>query len=200
MEGNEWVMKQKGISGGRLLKLRPVLCAAVLMAVCLLFPGIAEANYKDPAYRRPSVDRKRSDIILYVGDSRTWFYDLHHIKDRRDGLIYRDGASIGELRYNKNYSRCGQLGKYLRDALKTYPNAKIVLNFGCNGCSRVSRNAKRVVNEYQKWMRAYPDRKFYVASIFPAAGQKPYSRANMHYMNRALKKKWVNHFWCGVNT
>ena len=41
-------------------------------------------------------------------------------------------------------------------------------------------------------MRAYPDRKFYVASIFPAAGQKPYSRANMHYMNRALKKKFPN--------
>ena len=58
MERNRWVMKQEGISGGRLAKLRPVLCAVMLMAVCLLFSGVAEANYKDPARIRLTEGRR----------------------------------------------------------------------------------------------------------------------------------------------
>lgn len=179
----------RGTGGGR--RLRIGICCLILAAICLLYGQAAGASSRIPTYQPPRVDRNRKDIILYVGDSRTMFYALQNLKEKRDGLIYQNGAAIGALRYHKDYRRCSQLARYLRDALRTYPNAKVVLNFGCNGNFHVKQNARKIEKEYRKWRKAYPGRAFYVASVFPAARKKgSYTRKKTHALNRLLRRSF----------
>ena len=177
---------------GNMSGFRAALSAVIFILCCMMMWQIqaGAASEKLPTYKKATAGSKRSDVIIYVGDSRTMFYAIWNLRGKNDCLIYQDGASIGALKYNKDYGKCSQLAKYLRSALKSYPNAKVVFNFGCNGCSHLARNGRALVKEYRKWIRAYPDRKFYVASVFPAADKKPYSRANMHYINKVLKKNF----------
>lgn len=163
-------------------------------AVFMLMAGgiVAQASDRTPTYHPPRVkDKKSSEVILFVGDSRTLYYYYKNVQSRKDGLIYQNGGAIDSLRYNKKFRKCSQLAKYLRKALKTYPNASVVFNFGCNGNWNAKHNANRIAREYKKWISAYPGRKFYVASVFPSCISKgQYSRKKIMKLNGLLKQKF----------
>ena len=122
-------------------------------------------------------------MVILVGDSRTKFEALIPRTERdRCVFIYYGGGSYHILE--------GDMMPQVKKMLKKYPAAPVILNFGCNG-NWESDNFGRLASVYDGLMAEYPERKFYVAAVYPSrSAEKYYTEDDMEKMNRRLKKKY----------
>jgi hypothetical protein len=72
------------------------------------------------------------------------------------------------------------LYSYLKAAIKRFPSAPVILNFGVNGMQG-NEDGKNIVLVYQKLFKSFPRTRFFVESINPTA-----FRAGIHSNRKVL--------------
>ena len=172
----------------------------LLMTVCLILVLSASVYAKHTRVGIPNsvsyVDSSATTpIIIFVGDSRAMqcTYGNKNASVLKNYVFcYVNGGSSSVINY-KN----GKLSGILKNLLHKYRNDDtiVIFNLGVNGNSNPTKNANRTAKIYNKWIKAYPNIKFYVESIWPTkikSKKGSYRNSNVVKFNKILKAEYVN--------
>ncbi len=173
---------------------RKLVCVCLCAVLC--FSMLTAAQAKITGIGKPSRQtyvkaNDKSQVIIYVGDSRVMFCTCGKGgADARNNFamcfVNGGNANVISIPGGKLTSRLASYIEKYRDR-----NPVIVFNFGLNGNSNPSKNAKRVIRNYNSWIKRYPELQFYVESIGPTKlGSGSYGNPNVIRLNRLLREEF----------
>ena len=163
----------------------------MLALLCTLLPGIsmtAMAGYTNIGVAASKTYVRRSDrrpVIIWVGDSRAMMMTYAQ-KDSSARSNYCfcwvNGGNVSVIGKN------GKLTPFVEELIEKYSGRCVVaLNLGVNGNSNPQSNADRIIRQYKRWMRRYPEVEFYVVSVNPTTVRSgPYANRNVIAVNERL--------------
>lgn len=174
--------------------MKRTLAAICVLTVCLAMATAAEAKITGigtPARKSYVSNTDERQVILYIGDSRVMFCTCgKKNSDARTNFAFCfvNGGNVGVIN-----PKTGKLSSRVRGYIEKYRsrNPVIVFAFGLNGNSNPEKNAKRVIRTYNKWIKAYPELRFYVESIGPTKlSSGSYSNPNVIRLNKVLEEEF----------
>ena len=170
--------------------MKRIRVVGLLVLFCILLNSNIYARYTMVGVSavQDKVSKKyKGKVVIFVGDSRT----MHQSSVNTKGSVYAwvNGGGVGVI------SRGGLKSKLVK-LLKKYNNRCIVVfNLGVNGNSSPKKNARRLINTYNKYIKKYKNIDFYVESINPTAKSRTsYRNSNVKAVNKILKKKFKDRF------
>lgn len=173
-------------------RIRRRLTAALLFCMLVIcMPSTVMAGYTKVGEAASKEYVKSSDnrqVIIYVGDSRAMMctYPKKASARRNYCFCWVNGGNVSIIGKN------GKLTPYVENMIERYRDRCVVaLNLGVNGNSNPKKNARRIIRQYRRWMKNYPDVKFFVVSVNPTTLRTgAYSNKKVVELNELLREEF----------
>ena len=167
----------------------------VTVFFCMLISGFSmtvtagHTEVGEPAVQTFVRSSDKRPVIIFVGDSRAMMctYPKGNPGSRSNFCFcWVNGGNDTVIH------KSGKLTPHVERMIRQYTGRCVVaLNLGVNGNSNPKSNAARIIRIYRRWMKQYPDVKFFVVSINPSLAKTgPYANSKIIALNRLLRSEF----------